>query len=619
MAFDGSTWQTPSADVTWTDVSDSVLVSDGVQITRGRATNRDEVQAGTCTLTLKDQDRRFDAENASGPYYGFLNPGVPVWVTVTVGATTYDRFYGFVEDFPQVSPDPADRVCYVPIEAVDAFGMLALARQPESVLEVEILVDDPIAYWRLSEQAGAVARDSVGVGDGEYLAGTSGLSTTATSAAGSELRGIDFDGEHYIEISEGSSALTGRPCVLEAVVAPGPDNSTGGRTLHLSGSGATDGWFILNFAAPTPETWTVFGAVVDGGGDNLASSEAQDTSDYFHHVAYRRRASSTDIVYIDGVDDTDSVATYAPSGFAAAPGVVLGHSKVAGAISGYHGFAAHVAAFDADIGATRIAAHAEAALAPLDGQMTGERIGWMLDQAGFPTADRNLTTGYSPLGPANLNSEYTLDLVRRVEKSEQGRFFIARNGDATFHARYHGQLVATTPSATFSDTGSSSPYRSVEVVRPRRFIFNKVTVSTDGQVPVTVQDDSSIGAHGERETTVDAPLLPSTTAQRSLGEYVLAWSKDPQPRVFNLSVPLHKNFDTLGPDVLALEQGDRVAFERTPLGAGDPISWEQTLEGYTERFDSVAWTWTPHLSPAEPVTFGVWGTGTWGGSFVWGY
>jgi hypothetical protein len=89
--------------------------------------------------------------------------------------------------------------------------------------------------------------------------------------------------------------------------------------------------------------------------------------------------------------------------------------------------------------------------------------------------------------------------------------------------------------------------------------------------------------------------------------------------VFGLSVPLHRDFAGLAPDVLGLEQGDRVTFERQPLGTGTGISVDQIVEGYSEHFDTKTWTWTPHLSPAEPVTFGMWGTGAWGTTFIWGY
>jgi hypothetical protein len=177
--------------------------------------------------------------------------------------------------------------------------------------------------------------------------------------------------------------------------------------------------------------------------------------------------------------------------------------------------------------------------------------------------------------------------------------------------------VASSVSATFSDDGSNSPYAEVEVVSPRRFIFNTVTVQGPAG-KVIVSDDSSAVSFGNRGTLVDTPL-DDVDLQRSLGDYVLVKSKDPQARVFGLRVPVHKDLPEIGPDVIPLEQGDRVTFERTPLGVGDPIVYEQIIEGYTERFDSVSWTWTPHLSPAEPVTFGVWGTGAWDDSLTWGY
>jgi hypothetical protein len=639
MAFDGSTWKTPKDGITWTDVTAYVLHSDGVTISRGKSSQRDEVRAGECSFTMKDTTRRFDPENTAGPYYGFLNPGVPVRIRAfaTAGTTwfgegltwdgvdlewesdSYPRFYGFVEEWPQVGVT-ADRVAFVPIQAVDAFGMLALARQSDSVFSGAILDLDPVGYWPLTEPAGSTTVVDRGAGGnhGSVVDEPEFGLTALSPGTGASVR---FDGAHdRIDISRATLVDPGEWTIVALVRTSVPAEASSIHPIYYQSNSNGAGASTIQAFIDTDGTLRRVG-VIDGLG--AAGYHPTPIDDGLPHLVFVQR-SLIGTYFGIAIDSTTLENTAFVGGLQGGSGTSIGGA--ASAPAGYsdnhfEGDLAHVAIFDSSLDDTDRQSIYDGWVS-LAGEGSHSHIDYLLDRAGFPTADRALTTGYSTLGAADIEGQFTLDLIRRIEKTEQGRFFISQAGDATFHARYHGQLVATISEVTFSDDGTETPYRSVEVVRPRRFIFNKVTVTTDGLSPLTVQDAVSIDAHGERELSVDAPLLPSVTAQQSLAEFVLTNAKDPQPHVFGLSVPLHKDFATLAPAVLALEQGSRVTFERTPLNTGSAISWEQTLEGYTERFDSTSWMWTPHLSPAVPVTFGVWDGSTdadeWGAA-LWAY
>jgi hypothetical protein len=82
---------------TWQDVTDSVTT---LTINRGRQYELDQIQAGTCTMTLDNNDRRFDPSYTLGPYYGGLKPMNRIRVSATWSGTTYYLFTGFVERWP---------------------------------------------------------------------------------------------------------------------------------------------------------------------------------------------------------------------------------------------------------------------------------------------------------------------------------------------------------------------------------------------------------------------------------------------------------------------------------------------------------------------------------------
>jgi hypothetical protein len=77
---------------------------------------------GTCTLIVKNADRRFSPLNTSGAYYGKLLPRKSVRVQATDGSTTWTVFRGYTQKIKPTSGQYLDRVCT--IECVDVIAIL---------------------------------------------------------------------------------------------------------------------------------------------------------------------------------------------------------------------------------------------------------------------------------------------------------------------------------------------------------------------------------------------------------------------------------------------------------------------------------------------------------------
>lgn len=100
----------------WTDIT---AYTSECTIDRGRSRELDQFDAGTCSLVLRNESRRFDPTNASGPYYGGIAIRNPVRITVNSSLA----FYGFVEDYGVEFSGP--RVSQATVSASDAFSLLA--------------------------------------------------------------------------------------------------------------------------------------------------------------------------------------------------------------------------------------------------------------------------------------------------------------------------------------------------------------------------------------------------------------------------------------------------------------------------------------------------------------
>lgn len=103
------------------DVSNQI---DGLTTRRGRNAEADQFQTGTCSLRIVDQNGDFNSMNASGPYYGLLDPMRKLQITATHNGVTYPIFSGFITGYQTITPQESnDNVSYCVISAVDAFRL----------------------------------------------------------------------------------------------------------------------------------------------------------------------------------------------------------------------------------------------------------------------------------------------------------------------------------------------------------------------------------------------------------------------------------------------------------------------------------------------------------------
>lgn len=66
----------------WVDITTSVRLVEGIEITRGRSDEAQFVDRGTCHFSLNNPDGQFSPNNPTGSYYGYLNRNARMRVSV---------------------------------------------------------------------------------------------------------------------------------------------------------------------------------------------------------------------------------------------------------------------------------------------------------------------------------------------------------------------------------------------------------------------------------------------------------------------------------------------------------------------------------------------------------
>lgn len=201
-------------------------------------------------------------------------------------------------------------------------------------------------------------------------------------------------------------------------------------------------------------------------------------------------------------------------------------------------------------------------------QKTGARINAVLSQpsVAWPLADRIIDTGNSDLG-ADVFDGNVLNYLQKVEASEQGQFFINRDGYIRF---VNGAVTPTSSGAPlFSDAGDGIPYVGATVQYGTELLYNSVEVTYPAGTAVAV-NISSQNLYGISSTSVDT-LLSGTTGAESLADYWVARYGQPDYRFEAIDINVSGLPGTYAETVLQLELGDVIQMKFTPNGIGSAI------------------------------------------------
>jgi hypothetical protein len=204
-------------------------------------------------------------------------------------------------------------------------------------------------------------------------------------------------------------------------------------------------------------------------------------------------------------------------------------------------------------------------------ETTGERMNVVLSMptVAWPLTQRNVATGSSELGDDVFEASVSaLEYLQKVEASEQGQFFIAKDGYVTF---VPGTISPTSAASKgrFSDAGDGIPYTQAAVSYGTELLYNSVTVSA----PISEQSWDNIDSqlkYGITTTDVDT-LLGNPASVLALAQFWVAKYGEPEYRFESLSVQLDGLDAEQTSTVLDIELGDIVEVAFTPNGIGSPI------------------------------------------------
>ena len=229
-------------------------------------------------------------------------------------------------------------------------------------------------------------------------------------------------------------------------------------------------------------------------------------------------------------------------------------------------------------------------------ELSSVRAKNILDSFGYSL--QTISTGQLQV-QTQATTDTILAALRAVTLAENGTFFIAADGKATFRDRNYRLTSTTTPAATFGQGGSDLPYVDIVTSYDDDKIVNTVQRTRTGGSTQTAVSDSSIQSFGSNVLTQSGTLNIQDSDVSSIANQIVVSNDIPQTRVDSLSFAPKQNV-SLWPKALGLDIGSYVEAKVT-TAAGTTETFDLFIERIKHSVNAVdnSWNWFIGLSPAE--------------------
>lgn len=562
---------------TWTDVSSYVL---DLTVDRGRDDDYGQF-VGTATVTFNNNGGQFNPFNTTGPYYNKLLPNRQIKIEGIANATTYGVFRGYVAGWPMQFSD-AGYAATVTIQCFDALSLLAQELIDPVPSDSYILSLSPTMFYKFNEAitvgAYGTVKDYSGNGLDVTLASPSGAARYPTNT-GSLADGIPYQAlnlNNNVSTSRSTGTLNGYGTMSVAFWYVNQFNS----------AGSIDHYFLTAFgtgsiAVGLQSTGAVKAIVTTAFGTGfLRLTNAVwnwNTGDAHHICVTFTVGSGTCTIYVDGAA---MATTSGGTGFSG--------DQVYG-VNASNDVFQQVAVFPTALTAAQVA-NIYALSANRYPETTTVRANRVVDRTSFPAGLRSFTA--SPAGTVSEGGIGTMSVATELQKisySEGGNLYVSKTGTLTMTNRTANitDTTATTPQATFNDTGSGIKYGDpVLVSYDADDIINAVTVDYTGAANLTVTDNTSITAYGRKAANWDTYNAQFTDANDLAGTY-LKYGDLARPKLS----PIQAGVNTAAADwqtLLDLELLERIKFTMTPK-VGTAFTQNQIVQKIQHRVVPGRW------------------------------
>jgi hypothetical protein len=213
-------------------------------------------------------------------------------------------------------------------------------------------------------------------------------------------------------------------------------------------------------------------------------------------------------------------------------------------------------------------------------ELSGARLNYLLQLPEIAyTNTTDIDAGTATLGAYQIDANTNaLSYAQSIADSEQGYFFVSRDGKLTFTDRVT-KAFATAVAAFSDDEGTDIKYQTLSVMYGQEFLYNKISATREGGTPQVANDATSQTEYGISTLSLDGLLLVDDTAAQTLANELLALYAQPAYRFEDMSLLVSSFGSSTRTTCNQLELGDTITVERNyQTGSPSQVVKYQTVE-----------------------------------------
>ena len=596
----GSTPGTALASVSWTDVTGSVMLAEGVSFSRGRSGKDSVARPGTLSFTLdnsqqKGTEGRFTL-GGSNQVAG-LALRIPVRVRVAnVSGSTYTLWVGYVESM-SLGWDQGWRPV-VRVQATDRLARLQRRSLSSLVLGTQLNVESAVVAYPLDEPAGSLTFGNRSKVQGAPIFSTVTSSVTTIDVGqvlgpGDDRPSVTFtnSGGGFLEANgiDGIVGATGQQYV-ELFFKPTAGNLRLFSIQPYYGSyvsvGITSGVVLLDYSLPTVGTGYLSSTITadDGVWNHIGVGMIYGSGSLTLTVQLNGQTAVSTIVSTTGMPQCAKTWIGQCNGY----GGLISHSD--GSVANFAVYDSVSPLYSTSTAITRDGA----ANVP-----ASYRFSNVCQVAGISDYATSGTTA-AIMGAQKFDGRQLLDAVNDIATTEQGVAYVDKSGVLTLAARgqrYNPTASFTLPAAVV-DAGT-------DFATDMAFLVNDVTVGRPDGITYRATNDTSVTAYETHNDSVT--IYPNSDSQVvDTANWLANIEATPKPRVTDIAVDLVTAAASVTTSaVVQAEVGQMFQVTGLPSASTPASTLSLFVEGIADRVTEKSWVRTFNTSPVHSA-YTVW-------------
>jgi hypothetical protein len=233
------------------------------------------------------------------------------------------------------------------------------------------------------------------------------------------------------------------------------------------------------------------------------------------------------------------------------------------------------------------------------GDLSGTRIGQILDEIDYPSTMRDIDAGLTTVQADPGTNRTALQAMQTIADSEYGALYVDEQGHFVFQDRNVTAGSIGDTATVFNDDGTGIAYADAQWILNDVLIFNKATITRVGGTAQVATNQDSIDKYFLHSYFLDGLLMQTDAVALEYAQAYVASRAETSIRVDSVTLDLYTpNYDSGIVAALDLDFFDPITVSTTQPG-GSTLS--KTLQIFGVAMNITPNSWRTTFTTLEPV------------------